>query len=169
MNKTQKWVVAILAALVLILLVFGIGDSLTGYAVHGFEKDLDSFPHPFIKNGAYNNLFLVVPDDYSSMDLTTANRFATDLQGDGLFGPRIVQFSEVPDGKHNLIMIGNLNNFNEILYLLDADEYNKDGVIKLIPSMDATYLIISGNSDQGVYRASRLVLDNNLEGSEFTF
>lgn len=167
MNKTHKILVGTLIALVMVVTIIGFGDNLTGYSVHGFNTDLSSFPYPFVKNNAYNNLFIVVSDSYSFMDLKTANVISDGLQGEGLFSPRIVSLSELPEGNHNLILVGNLKNFREIIYLLDPDEYNEDIIIKLIPHGKEAYLIIGGSTDLNVYRSARLVLDGNLEGLEF--
>ena len=173
-----KKVILIVAALFLTALFLStIGSFYTGYSVlNQKEITLKNYPYPFIKNFVPNDVYVVLPYDSRYEEYNAAINIARSLKGTNplLQAPQIVTINEIPEGVHNLILIGNPCNNQLIAKELSTDECNLglqkgQGYLKLINHEKSSTLIISGYSIKDIPNAVSVIVNNNyypLRGNE---
>ena len=67
---------------------------------------LANYPYPFIKNNNYNSLYIVLPNSYTIAEFDAANNIINSRNFLDTWEPKIVTVSDIPQGEHNLILIG---------------------------------------------------------------
>ncbi|MBI2148672.1 hypothetical protein HYU23_03250 [Candidatus Woesearchaeota archaeon] len=88
MNK--KAVVIFVALFLSVLFLSTLGSVYTGNVVlQQTEITLSNYPYPFVKNNVPNDVFIVIPYDYSYDDYSTAQFISNSLKGNNLLGPEI--------------------------------------------------------------------------------
>ena len=158
----KKVVMLSITAFLAVLFLTTIGSSITGYStINQAQTTLKDFPYPFIKNNAYNGLYIVTPDNSNAEEQAAALKIAQHLKTTQPLLPKIVTISTLPKGEYNLILIGNPCN-NELI----AKELNNnrcslglntgEGLIQLVSHRRTSSLIVSGD----VEKASRVLASN---------
>ena len=147
MNK--KVIIITIGFFLAVLFLSTVGSFYTGYAVLG-QKDitLKNFPYPFVKNNVPNGLYIVIPYDYTYNEFKAANDLADSLKGMNVLPPSVITPNYLPQGDHNLVLIGNPCNNKLIsneLAILDCDLSLKqgEGFIRLINHERTSTLIVS--------------------------
>ena len=158
----RKAIIFAIAAFLAVLFVSTIGTSLTGFTVLDQSQiTLEDYPYPFIKNNMYNDIYIVIPYNYDAEEYTAALRIANSLQTTQPLLPKIVTDKTLPEGEHNLIIIGNPCNNELIAKELDTNRCSlgldiNEGLVQLINHKRTSSLVISGDSD----KASRVLTSN---------
>ncbi len=113
-KNTKRGIIIAIFAFLAVLFVSTIGSSLTGFVVLNKKPMLEDYPYPFIKNGGYNRVHIVMPDRYDTVTYRAMSKITYALKKDtsGLLvrQPRDVTISTsaaLPKGDYNLIVIGN--------------------------------------------------------------
>lgn len=125
-----------------------------------------------LDNGSRLNTTILIPDNYSSKELTSGMILSSDI-GENLknesFKFDFNLYSDLKNKDDNIIYIGKENNTSkEILNLLTDEEKNKlkeNCIIKQtnsIFSKDKKMIIIMANKEELLERASRLISSNEL-------
>ncbi len=113
-NNIKRGVIIAVFAFLAVLFVSTIGSSLTGFGVLNKKPMLEDYPYPFLKNGGYNRVHIVMPDRYDTVTYRAMSKITNALKKDtsGLLvrQPQDVTISTsaaLPKGDYNLIVIGN--------------------------------------------------------------
>lgn len=125
-----------------------------------------------LDNGSRLNTTILIPDNYSSKELTSGMILSSDI-GENLknesFKFDFNLYSDLKNKDDNIIYIGKENNTSkEILNLLTDEEKNKlkeNCIIKQTNSIfnkDKKMIIIMANKEELLERASRLISSNEL-------
>ncbi len=173
----KRAVLIIIGLFIAVLFLSTIGNFLTGNAVlEQKEITLKNYPYPFVKNYVPNDVYIVLPYDSRYEEYNSAINIARSLKGTNslIQAPKIVTDKEVPEGTHNLILIGNPCNNQLIAKELDSDQCNLNlqkgqGYIKLINHKISSTIIISGYSLKEIPKATSVLINNNyypLRGME---
>lgn len=162
MDNIKKVTIGVIVVMLVGVFLVSFGDGITGYSILSKDIKLDSYPLPFVRNGAYDNLFIVVPDDANSNVLLAAEKIADGLQGGRIGRPMIIQENRLLPGSYNLIFVGNPCNLKTLNALLNSNEcdygLDNEGMIRLVDVARNRYLVVTG-SDAGIMKAA-LVLKN---------
>ncbi len=161
MNKRN--VVIIASAFLLLLFLSTIGSFYTGYAVLDQEDiTLKFYPYPFIKNNVANSMYIVVPYHADQDHYRTARLLATSLKLHHELSSQIITDKEVPEGIHNLILLGNPCTNEFIAKELATDQCDlgleeNEGSLQLINHQRSSTLIVSGNNVEGMMKAAHVL------------
>jgi hypothetical protein len=168
MNKKVGIIAIAIFLAVLFLATFG--SFYTGYVVLD-QKDisLQNYPYPFIKNNAQNALYLVEPISPTIEESSGIRRISDSIRPNTKnYRPtmRIYKPHQVPT-ESNFILIGNPCDNSLIAKELKISScksnLEKDqGLIKLINKERTSILIISGESDEGIRKAVKVLTNKNL-------
>ena len=128
-----------------------VGSFITGYSLlDQSEITLRNYPYPFIKNNVYNDLYIVIPSTYEPESYAAANKIAQSLKETKSLLPKIVSTEEVPQGEHNLILVGNPCSNKLISNELNTNKciITENGMLKLINHEMSSTLVITGNLEK---------------------
>lgn len=153
----RKTVVFAISIFLSILFLSTVGGYLTGFILLAKEPTLANFPYPFIKGITLNNAIIVTSDTPSITEQTAAITLSRSLKINGVM-PKVVTVSTLPEGIHNLILIGTPCNNKLIAEKLNTNKCSLtkkgEGLIKLVNEGDVSYsLILSGD----VAKASKVL------------
>jgi len=166
MDNFKKVVVGVMVFLLLGIFLVTFGNGITGYAVLNKEIKLDSYPMPFVRNGGYDNVYIVVPNEDNKNELVAADKIAAGLQGSRLGRPLIIRENQLQAGKYNLIFVGNpctLETLNALMGNSCDLDLGNDGMIKLVDLDTRRYLIVAG-SDEGILKAADVLRNYQTYG-----
>ena len=164
----RKAIVIVGSLFLAILFLSTIGSFYTGYAVLNQEDlTLQHYPYPFVKNNVPNDVYIVIPYDYSYSEFKVAQDIAESIKGKNLVSPSIVTDINVPQGEHNLILIGNPCNNDLIQELLATFECNSgleegQALISLINNYRTSTLIISSYTSEDLEKSSVILSNYNF-------
>lgn len=171
----RKVLILVIGALLAVLFLSTVGSFYTGYAVLGQSRPtLQDYPYPFIKNNVPNSLYIVIPYNADYQEYSAATVIAKSLKEINPIPPQIVADKELPEGQHNLILIGTPCDNELIARELNTNKCNAnlrpgEGLLKLINKDRTSVLIVSGHSSDDISKSS-LVLSYYkfypLRGSE---
>ena len=172
---TRKTVAILIALFLCVLFLSTFGSFLTGFAVLDNEEiTLKNYHYPFIKNNVPNSLYIVIPYAGEPEEYAAYTRIARSLKLTNPLPPEIVTDKEVPEGAHNLIIIGDPCNNELIAKELNTNKCNIDlrkgeGLLKLINHDRTSTLVVSGYSPDDITKASVVLANSNfypLRGKE---
>ena len=162
----QKGVIIVL--LLLATLFLGtVGNFYTGNAVlNPSDLSLKNYPYPFIKNNVPNSLYIVIPYDYSYAEFDAARQISASLQGLNPLPPQIVTLKELPEGEHNLILIGNPCTNPLIADELATTDCHSGleygyGLLKLSNNERNSVLVVAGYSNDDLKKAVNVISNPN--------
>ncbi len=164
---SKKIVIYIVIAFMAVLFLSTIGTLYTGYAtLKQSELTLKHFPYPFVKYNNYNNLYLVVSDDATLDELEIASGIAQSIKGTIPLPPKIVTESNLPEGLHNLILIGDPCTNKLISKELGISKCNlglntNEGILLLNNHDKISILVVSGYNINGIAKASKVLQNYN--------
>ena len=171
----RKAVVFVISIFLGILFLSTVGNHITGFILLAKPSaaTLSNFPRPFLTStGYYNNLFIVKPDNPGIKEDNAAIIISKYFQGNKKLPPKIVTVSGLPQGVHNLILIGNPCNNELIAKELNTKKCslgkNGDGVLKLVNHDFSNTLVLSGE----VEKSAKILIGNKnyypLRGKSIT-
>ncbi len=166
MNEKKIVLVAFLFLAVLFLST--IGSYWTGYAVlNQQDLSLKNYPYPFIKNNGYNGLYIVIPEQSTLDEQQAASTIAKGLQSTAQLPPTVTTPSNLPEGNHNLILIGDpcTNSLiGSTLQTTDCTLNLKEGqgYLKLINYDRTSTLIVSGYDETSIKKAANTLFNHNM-------
>ena len=164
----RKLVTYCISAFLAVLFLSTIGTMITGYAIlpQG-DINLKHFPYPFIKYGDYNDLYIVVSDGATLDELETASDIGQILKGTTILtSPKIITASRLPEGEHNIILIGDPCTNKLISYELGTSDCSLglkqgEGLLVLSNHEKTSTLIISGYDIEGLLKAAKVIENYN--------
>lgn len=152
----------------MVLFLATIGSYYTGYSIIDQSQiTLKQYPFPFVKNNVPNDVYVVMPYDYTYNEYKAATEIAETIKGNNLVAPKIVTTNEVPEGKHNLVLIGTpcTNELvSEALATLDCNSGLEpgQGLLRLINYDRTSTLVVSGYSSSDLEKAAIVISNYNF-------
>jgi hypothetical protein len=162
MDKVKRVTISVITVLLIIVFIVELGNNITGYSILNRKIDLSSYPLPFVMNNLYNDLYIVVPDSYNFNELVAADKIALGLQDGRLGKPIIIKENQIPQGTHNLIIVGKACDMQLISESFRTSECTSSldenkGLIKFIDVGTKKYLIVTGYSDEDILKAATIL------------
>src|SRR3989344_1394552 len=164
----KKVLIIIVSLFLAVLFLSTVGSIYTGNVVYTPDKTtLENYPYPFIKNGVPNSLYIVIPDFPEMNEYQAAGKISRSLKNANPIPPTIVRISDLPEGYHNLIVVGNPCDNSIIAQLLKTTKCTGklnegEGLIKLVNSDRTNTLIVSGYSSDDLYKAALVLANYNV-------
>ncbi len=160
-------IIAISLFLVALFLVT-VGSDYTGYSVlDQSQLTFSQYPFPFVKNNVPNEVYIVMPYDYTYNEFKAAQDIAVSIQGKNPVGPAIVTDKDVPEGEHNLILIGNACNNDLISQELattscDTGLQAGQASLTLVNHQRTSTLVVSAYNNADLEKAAVVISNFNF-------
>ncbi len=156
----KKAIVLAIAVFLAVLFLSTIGSFYTGYAVLDQSSTFKNYPYPLVKNSVPNDVYIVVPDNLKSEYDKSASLIAQSLKGSNPIQPKVVTVNSLPEGDHNLILIGSPCNNKLIakempLNSCDLGLSGGEGFLKLVNHEKYSIVIVSGDINKASNVLSR--------------
>ncbi|HLC86009.1 MAG TPA: cellulose biosynthesis cyclic di-GMP-binding regulatory protein BcsB [Candidatus Nanoarchaeia archaeon] len=162
----RKVVVIAISVFLAVLFISTVGSFYTGYTILQSDIKLSHFPYPFVKNNDYNSLFIVLPNSYTLDEYEAAKDISLGLQFTRPLPPEVVTESNLPEGNHNLILIGDPCTNSQISYYLETNDCNLglkngEGIIQLVNNDRTSVLVVSGYDTSSIRKAAKVLAKHN--------
>lgn len=158
---------AVIGLFLAVLFIVSFQPIITGYSILDVAKgDLSSYPYPFVKNNLYNDVAIVLGDDYTDEDLFAAWDVAYSIKGLRPVLPEVITERELAGREvHNLILVGtpctNPLVAKEIGTSKCEDVEHK-GLVALDVQERGSKMIVTGRTGKDVRLAAIFLLNNKL-------
>ncbi|HIH25867.1 hypothetical protein J4476_01880 [Candidatus Woesearchaeota archaeon] len=139
------------------------GSLYTGNVVYTGDKiTLANYPYPFIKNNNYNSLYIVLPNSYTLDEFEAANNVLNGIKLSDVIEPKIVTVSDLPQGEHNLILVGDSCTNSLISYYTQSKDCSLglksgEGLLQLFNNDRSSVLVVSGYDLESIKKASKVL------------
>lgn len=162
----RKAVVIAISVFLSVLFISTVGSLYTGYTILQSDITLSHFPYPFVKNNDYNSLFIVLPNSYTLDEYEAAKDISLGLQFTRPLPPEVVTESSLPDGNHNLILVGDPCTNSLISYYLQESDCglglkSGEGLIQLVNNKRTSVLVVSGYDTSSIRKAAKVLAKHN--------
>ncbi|MBI5391461.1 cellulose biosynthesis cyclic di-GMP-binding regulatory protein BcsB [Candidatus Woesearchaeota archaeon] len=160
----EKGVILIAGISLFLMLLFlvGVGPVITGNVIKNpSEVSLADFPYPFIKNNAYNQLTIVVPENPSKEEAQAALAIADIVRQSRDFNPPILSVKK-DTHKGNRILVGMPCKNPEMQKKLgtnacDVNLPEAKGMLSLTHEKYGLTLIVTGSDARGLQNAAAVL------------